>query len=149
MWLTSLVLAVVVLGATGFAIHEVRRQELATTELQRIVLRQRMWRSEQALFLTSRERLAGLGDSATDTVDLPTAITRFSHDAIAAIPFAVLESIPATADTTKVVHQIHDEIAHSVYDAISGTTRGIAGLIRRGLATPAQPPRPGAAEEDA
>ena len=147
MWLIDLVLALVVLATTGVAIRAVRRQERAVVDLQRAVLRARMWRSEQALFLASRDRLAGIGDSASDTVDLPTAITRFSHDAIAAVPFAVLEAIPATADTTKVVHQIHDEIAHSVYDAISGTTRGIAGLIRRGLTGPPKPPRPGTANE--
>ena len=57
--------------------------------------------------------------------------------------FGILEQIPATAQGAKAVRQIHDEISRGVYQAISGTTRGIAGLVSGGLSAPAGPaPRP-------
>jgi hypothetical protein len=116
-----------------------RRQARTAEELRTAATRVRIDREERERFLRGREAVADGGDIATAVVNAPTAVVRFSHDAIAAIPFTVLENIPATAETTKVVHAIHDEISHAVYDVISGTTKGIAGLIRRGLAVP--PPR--------
>jgi hypothetical protein len=140
MSLISLLLACVCLAITAFAWSDARRQQRAVEQLRADIVRQRADRSERAVFLASRQAIADGGDATTTLVTLPTTITRFGHDAIAAIPFTVLENIPATAETSKVVREIHDEISHAVYDAISGTTRGIAGLIRRGLTGPPKPP---------
>jgi hypothetical protein len=139
MSLISLVLAAVTLALTGFAWLDARRRHQAFADIRTDIARQRVDRQERARFVASRTGLADTGDMTTAVVTMPTAVTRFSHDAIAAIPFTVLESIPATAETSKVVREIHDEISHAVYDAISGTTRGIAGFLRRGLSGRAQP----------
>jgi len=52
------------------------------------------------------------------------------------------------------VREIHDEISRGVYQAISGTTRGLAELVRGGLAGTTRPrpsprprPLPGAPEK--
>lgn len=139
MSLISLLLAAVCLAVTVLAWFDARHRERALDDLRGDIVRQRVDREERARFLRSREAVADSGDLATAVVNVPTAITRFGHDAIAAIPFTVLENIPATAETSKVVRELHDEISHAVYDVISGTTKGIAGFIRRGLTAPAQP----------
>jgi hypothetical protein len=136
MSLISLLLAVLALALTGFAWVDTRRHERENDRLRADIARQRFDRDERTRFLTSRTTLADAGDAATSVVTVPTAITRLSHETIAAIPFTVLESIPATAETSKAVREIHDEISAAVYDAISGTTRGIAGFIRRGFGAP-------------
>jgi hypothetical protein len=147
MSLISLLLACVCLALTAFAWTDARRQQHAVAQLRADITRQRVDQEERARFVASRESIGDAGESTTALVTVPTAITRLSHDAIAAIPFTVLENIPATAETSKVVREIHDEISHAVYDAITGTTRGIAGLIRRGLVGPAKPP-PAAPDDD-
>jgi hypothetical protein len=133
MSLISLILAILCLAVTVIAWLDARHRQRMLAELRVDIARQRVDREERARFLRSREAVADGGDLATTVVDMPTAITRFGHDTIAGIPFTVLESIPATAETSKVVRELHDEISHAVYDAISGTTRGIAGFVRRGL----------------
>jgi hypothetical protein len=136
MSLISLLLAVVCLGVTAIAWVDARHRGRALDDLRSDIARQRIDRQELGRFLRSREAVAEGGDLTIAVVNAPTAITRFSHDAISAIPFTVLENIPATAETSKIVREIHDEISHTVYDVISGTTKGIAGLIRRGLNSP-------------
>ncbi|MGN6609393.1 MAG: hypothetical protein ACTHMS_20580, partial [Jatrophihabitans sp.] len=98
-------------------------------------------------FVAIREQFAGGTDRVGDVVNLPTAATRLGHETIAAIPFTVLENIPATAETSRVVREIHDEISGAVYDIISGTTRGITGALRRGFTGSPKRPEPDAVEQ--
>jgi hypothetical protein len=142
MSLISLVLVLVCIALTVFGTLDVLRQQQAVQQLEMDVERYRAWNAERQRFLATRERLASGSDLLGTVVEAPTSITRASHEAIAAIPFTVLESIPVTAETTKLVRGIHDEIADTVYDIISDTTRGIAGIIRRGLTGPTPPAPP-------
>jgi len=146
MSLISLLLALSTTAGSLVLLVSARRLERSATGLRVAVQRARVEHTERARFIGSREAVAEGSDLASAVVTVPTAVVRFSHEAIAAIPFTVLENIPATAETSKVVREIHDEISHVVYDVIEGTTRGIAGMIRRGLSTPApqgrQRPRP-------
>ena len=126
------------------------RRERALRELEVAAARRRAEIAERQLFVQSREELA---DAAADPLTLPAEITRATHQSIAAIPFGILEQIPATAESAKAVREIHDDISRTVYQAISGTTRGIAGLVRGGLAgpprrRPSPQPRPLPAEAD-
>ena len=98
--------------------------------------------AERQLFVRSREDVADIADAGTAALTLPAEITRATHQGIAAIPFGILEQIPATAQQTKVVREIHDEISRGVYQAISGTTRGIAGLMSGLTGAPRPSPRP-------
>ena len=141
--LLSSALVVVVLAGTAVAGVLVRRREHALAELALDVSRHRFLVAERERFLASRESLAAAGDSGAAVVTVPTEVTRFGHQAIAAIPFTVLGQIPATAPASKVVRDIHDEISRTVYDAISGTARGVAGMMRGGLQRRPRPsPRP-------
>jgi hypothetical protein len=133
MSLISLVLVLLCGVLTVLAGLDVVRQRRAIEQLRGSVIRQRAYRAERERFRAVREQVVGTTDLTTGIVNLPTAVTRKGHETIAAIPFTVLENIPATAEASKVVRAIHDEIADAVYDAISGTTKSISDVIRRGL----------------
>lgn len=146
---SSLLIGLACLALTIVVARQALRRERALRELEVAAARHRAEVAERALFAQSRAELA---ETAGDPLTLPAEITRATHQGIAAIPFGILEQIPATAEGAKAVREIHDEISRSVYQAISGTTRGIAGLVRGGLAGPARPrpvphPRPSALEQ--
>lgn len=62
-------------------------------------------------------------------VDEGTSVVRTIHKEIASIPFEILEAIPATRDTTRVVRGVHDVTSDSIYAGISVANR----LLGRGL----------------
>ena len=64
-----------------------------------------------------------------------TRAARALHQGIASIPFDILETIPATRDTTRVVRRIHDFTADNVYAAISAVNRLAAESGRERLRT--------------
>jgi hypothetical protein len=68
-----------------------------------------------------------------------TKSVRTVHRGIASIPFGILEAIPATRDTTKVVRQTHDLISDTVYGTIGAVNKGIGSLLRSGLTPPPGP----------
>lgn len=71
-----------------------------------------------------------------------TEAVRLIHQGIAAIPFGILEAIPVTRGTTRVVRRTHDLIAGAVYGSIQAVNRGVGHGLRAGL-------KPRAAETDA
>jgi len=82
------------------------------------------------------QKLAEAGVSiGTDTV-------RGIHQGIASIPFGILEAIPATRETTRVVRAIHDQTAEVVYGAIGAVNRVLGKGLRRGLGAEPPPPPP-------
>jgi hypothetical protein len=105
-------------------------------------------RGEQERFLRPRTDIADTADVASAVVDLGTGITQASHQTIAAIPFEILEAIPATSEVAKIVREVHDQTAATVYRAVSAVTGEVAGVIGRRLrgdaprARPAPRPRP-------
>lgn len=147
MSLVDLLLVLVCVALTVVTWRELGRQQRTVAALRTAVLRQRAYRAERARFVAIREQFAGGTDRVGDVVNLPTAATRLGHETIAAIPFTVLENIPATAETSRVVREIHDEISGAVYDIISGTTRGITGALRRGFTGSPKRPEPDAVEQ--
>lgn len=68
-----------------------------------------------------------------------TKTVRTVHRGIASIPFGILEAIPATRDTTRVVRQTHDLISDTVYGTIGAVNKGIGSLLRSGLSPPPGP----------
>jgi hypothetical protein len=134
-----LLIGLACLALTMLAALQIIRQERALRDLEVAAARHRAEVAERQLFAQSRNDLASAGTSLA----LPVEVTQATHQGIAAIPFGILEQIPATAERTKAVRQIHDEISRGVYQALSGTTRGIAGLVRGGRIGPTQhAPRP-------
>lgn len=85
----------------------------------------RLQRAEQAL--ADAQRLAeGVFSGGTQTV-------RAIHKGIAAIPFGILEAIPATRDTTRIVRASHDLISDAVYGTLGAVNRGVGAGLRAGL----------------
>lgn len=79
-----------------------------------------------------------------------TAAVQAIHKGIAAIPFAILESIPAARDTTRIVRSSHDLISDAVYGTIKAVNSGIGAGLRAGIDTGAKKTSPGSpAEGDA
>ena len=89
---------------------------------------------EGARFIEGRRLLAQMQATTEGAVEGGTAIVRTVHHGIAGIPFSILEAIPVTRDTTRVVRAVHDLTADSVYAAISAVNRAFGGRLRKGLA---------------
>jgi hypothetical protein len=81
--------------------------------------------------IEQQRRIAETQQLTETAVDVGTQAVRQIHFGIAAIPFGILESVPATRDTTRVVRQTHDLIANAVYGTIRGVNR-LSGQAARG-----------------
>lgn len=99
-----------------------RRNGLLLLETQRLHLRQ--------------TRLEDAQKIAEVAVETGTDVVRTVHRSIAAIPFGILEAVPATRDAARVVRQTHDLIADAVYGSIKGINKGVGSLTRGALKTP-------------
>ena len=86
---------------------------------------ERLWRAEQ--------QLAQAQEVSETAVSLGTGMVRGVHRGIAAIPFSILEAIPATRDTTRLVRKTHDLISDAVYGSIGAVSRGVGAKLRAGL----------------
>lgn len=77
-----------------------------------------------------RVQLSQAQDLAETVVDTGTATVQEVHMGISRIPFGILESIPVTRDTSKVVRQAHDLISDAVYGSIRGINKSASRLSR-------------------
>lgn len=119
------------LGVAGLiGCHRLRCQ--IAEELLRRVTRA----SELVWILENRERLAEWQEISEQTYDEATATVRAIHHAVAAIPFGVLEAIPATRDTASVVRGIHDLTANGVYGGLAVANRLLGKQVRKKLSSP-------------
>ncbi|MGH8539854.1 MAG: hypothetical protein ACRETW_05045, partial [Stenotrophobium sp.] len=84
----------------------------------------------------ARQQIAAAQAVAESAVDGGTAAVRLIHKGIAAIPFTILENIPATRDTTRQVRRIHDAISDGVYAGISIGNKLIGHAARSGINAP-------------
>lgn len=66
-------------------------------------------------------------------VDEGTSVVRNIHKEIASIPFEILESIPTTRDTTRVVRGVHDITSDGIYAGISAANRLLGRRMRRSM----------------
>lgn len=85
--------------------------------------------------IEQQQRITEAQQLTETAVDVGTQVVRQIHFGIAAIPFGILEAMPVTRDTTRVVRHTHDVIANAVYGTIRGVnkltgqaTRGALGL---------------------
>jgi threonine/homoserine efflux transporter RhtA len=93
---------------------------------------QRLWLAERQI--NDAQRLSEAAVSGS------TLTVRAIHKGIAAIPFGVLEAIPATRDTTRIVRASHDLISDAVYGTIDAVNRGVGAGLRAGLKAGAKKP---------
>lgn len=126
----AVLLVVVATGAAGWALWqagEARREAAlaflrAETRMAEILRLQKVESQLHDVQRMTEAAVAG-GTQAVQAV----------HKGIAAIPFGILEAIPATRDTTRVVRVTHDAIAGTVYGAIGAVNKGIGSLLRAGI----------------
>ena len=127
--LASLALLVDSLALAGFSFSLGLRLRDSRAALDRADVveaeAQRLWLAERQLADVQR-----LSEAA---VSGGTLTVRAIHKGIAAIPFAVLEAIPATRDTTRIVRASHDLISDAVYGTIDAVNRGVGAGLRAGL----------------
>lgn len=89
--------------------------------------------AELVLFAENQQQLLEAQEILESSIHGTTAAVRAIHLGIAAIPFGVLEAIPATRDTTKVVRGTHNLISDVVYSSISVANRASGQIIRKGI----------------
>lgn len=91
-------------------------------------------RLSEARRMLRQKRNVGTAQNLAETAfDGTTRTVQDIHRGIAKIPFSVLEANPATRDTSRIVREIHDLTADSVYGSIRGINRLIGSGLRRGL----------------
>ena len=99
--------------------HEVRRVEAYQSDAR--------WTARAISSLSQVSRITETG------VALGTEAVRGIHKGIASIPFNILEAIPVTRDTTRLVRAVHDQTSDAVYGSIKIINRVIGRNLRRGL----------------
>lgn len=105
------------------------QHQLACDErlLLELAIQQHEWVRHQQ----SQAQLDQLQDRAEATVEQTTRLVQTVHHGIATIPFEVLEAIPATRDTSRLVRTVHDLTADGVYGSISAVNKGLGQGLRR------------------
>ena len=68
--------------------------------------------------MTDFKQWQGLRALLNDAVEHGASAVQRVHLATARRPFAIVESIPAIAETARTVHVVHDTIVSQVYDNI-------------------------------
>lgn len=89
--------------------------------------------AELVLFAENQRQLLEAQEILEGSIEGTTATVRAIHKGIAAIPFGILEAIPVTRDTTKVVRGTHDLISDVVYSGISAANKTSGKVIRKGI----------------
>jgi hypothetical protein len=127
----SLALLALVLSGGAAVLHFFAARDLQ--DLAAGATRLVEWRRERQRIEAQIEQLRSVQKTAENTVEACNTTVRTAHRLIAAIPFGILEAIPATRHTTRLVRTIHDQISDVVYDSISGTNRILGKALRQGL----------------
>jgi hypothetical protein len=128
--LPSLLLAVLgLLGAVAAwqAVELAGRRRALARRLRRATVQQ----AETKRVARARRQLAETAAAAATAVNAGNFTVQTAHQLIAAIPFGILEAIPATRDTTRIVRATHDAIAGLVYGAIGAASRQAAKGLRQ------------------
>lgn len=114
--IVAAVLAVDVQRRLHTAQRQQRRNEAAVAEAQ--------------LVADIRKQISAGQTIAENVVAGGTSTVRAVHKGIASIPFNILESIPVTRDTTRVVRRIHDAVSDLVYGGITTTNKTLHQVAR-------------------
>jgi len=130
--LASLLLLVLLAAGAVLALQLHRSRE-QLGDLQSRLRQLDRWQRESARLQAQIEQLQQLQRAAESTVCVGTSTVRSLHRGIAAIPFGILEAIPVTRDTTRVVRAVHDQISDVVYGSILGGNRLIGSVLRQGI----------------
>jgi hypothetical protein len=101
--------------------------------LRHALRRAEAWRADAQYTARALSTLAQVQRLAEGGVALGTQTVREIHKGIASIPFGILEAIPATRDSSRLVRALHDQTADVVYGSIGLVNRVLGRGLRRGL----------------
>lgn len=128
--LVALLIAIGLLIAVGLRTLKLKQELLRLeADLQRALADGRA----QAERLATLENLREAQATAEQVLAAGGSVVREVHKGIAAIPFNILESIPATREPSRLVRGVHDSITDGVYGALSGLNKAVGREIRKGL----------------
>lgn len=102
-------------------------------QLRLAIRRAEAWQGDAQYTARALGTLAQVQRLAEGGVALGTDTVREIHKGIASIPFGILEAIPATRDTTRIVRALHDQTSDVVYGSIGLINRVLGRGLRRGL----------------
>ena len=96
---------------------------ITVSEVDRALYRALIRQAERKRYEEGLKRLASAPQAAELVVDVGANTVQTVHQAIANVPFTVLEAIPVTRDVTKIVRFAHDAISGAVYAVSRPLTR--------------------------
>jgi len=129
-------------GLTVVAWHTWQLQQALRESATRLQYSSRLLMELQRL-QHRQSQLAEVQRLAEFTIDTGADVVRAVHESIAAIPFDVLDAVPATRDVSRVVRRTHNLISDAVYGSIKGVNKVLGGATRTVLKAPKKPSDPG------
>ncbi|MES2885275.1 MAG: hypothetical protein V4709_10750 [Pseudomonadota bacterium] len=96
---------------------------------------------EQAARIAALEALRDSSQLAEHAIATGTAVVKEVHKGIADIPFSVLEAIPATAKSAKLLRGLHDSISDGVYGALGNLNKAVGRELRKSVPLADAPPQ--------
>lgn len=132
MAINALLLALASLLSGGAVLLYSRLRKSASSldsEIHRAAVHQR----ELAQLLDSHEQLADLQGTTEEIINTGTSTIRSIHKEIANIPFEILETLPVTRDTSRVVKGVHDLTSDGVYASITSINKLVGKRLRKQL----------------
>lgn len=128
---TNSLLILVVALCQALALYETARLKklggTTSNDIHRSIVHQR----ELAQLLETHQQLAEFQNITETVVHSGTATVRSIHKEIANIPFEILDNIPVTRDTSRVVKGVHDVTADGVYASISLLNKQLGRKLRK------------------
>lgn len=133
MLLASWLVGGLLVAATVVALRLAQRAGAVQRELESTIVRTSAARRERLRFASTRHAIAGTAENAAEAVQLSAATVQAGHEVIAAVPFGLLEAIPATRAGTKRVRSVHDDASGGVYRAINVASSAVGNVVSRRL----------------
>lgn len=131
--------ASVLAGITLWLLLACRPLETGLRQTAGQLQRTAAWRAEVTWWLRASARLAQWQKFTEATIGGSTQAVRSVHFGVAAIPFSILEAIPVTRDTTRLVRGVHNLTANAVYGAIGAVNQWVGLALRAANGSPGQP----------
>lgn len=128
----ALVLALAA-ASLALALASLRLQRRLRREVPLLLFRAEVLQSEAARLQRVERQLADAQRLTEAVVSGGTQTVRAIHRGIAAIPFGILDAIPATRQASRVVRLSHDLISDAVYGGIGMVNRGVGHGLRAGM----------------
>jgi hypothetical protein len=87
----------------------------------------------QAERVAALEAICDAQRTAEHVLETGGSVVREVHRGIANVPFDILEAIPGTSRSAKIVCSVHASITDGVYGALSGLNKAVGRELRKGM----------------